>query len=212
MNVREPQQTNALQIVAAVLLLTLALLTGPSLTATARHGTAAGAGQGAATQAAKPASPAPSTPQDPSRPPGGRGFGPVPGPSSSRPDFFPWWKDAEIVKQVGLTPTQTANIDKLYERRLKQIQLQIDEFEKQNTELNRLIGDRTVKSEAIELQAQKMMTPKVLIDISRIKMLYEMSLVMTPEQNKKLQDVVQRLREQQRLRDPNSRGRGEPGR
>ena len=80
MNAREPQQTNALQIVAATLLLTLALLTGPSLTATARRGPAAGAEQGAAAQAAKPASPAPTTPQDPSRPPGGRGFGPVPGP------------------------------------------------------------------------------------------------------------------------------------
>lgn len=188
-----------------VALLTLvAVLSGPSVTAMTRRGPAAGFQQGAAPVQAPKSAQGPA-----SRPPEGRGFGPVPGPapSGSRPDFFPWWKDADIIKQIGLTGAQAASIDKLYERRLRQIQLQADEYAKQSAELDRMMSERAVKPEEIELQASKMLTPKVEIDKSRIKMLYEMSRVMSADQNKKLQDVVQRRREQQR-REQGDRGRG----
>jgi len=189
-------------VIAAVLLVLAAVLGGPSVTAMARRGAAGGQQPPVA-----PASQTPRPSASPSPPPDGRGFGPIPGPSGPRPEFSPWWKDADIVKQVGLTPAQVNSIDKLYERRLKQIQLQADEFAKQSAELDRMMSERLVKPEEIEFQAQKMLTPKAYIDISRFRMLYEMSKVMTVEQNKKLQDVVQHRREQQR-REQAERGRG----
>jgi Spy/CpxP family protein refolding chaperone len=148
----------------------------------------------------------------PAQPSSGRSMGPVPGPNStgpsasSRGDFSPWWKDAGIVRELGLTADQVGKIDRLYEKRRKAIQLQLDEFDKQKAELDRLIGERTVSPEVVELHTSKMMTPRIAIDTSRIRMLYEMSRVMTAEQNRKLQDIFhQRTRENGRGRNSSSR-------
>lgn len=111
-----------------------------------------------------------------------------------------------MVKEVGLTPEQVAKIDKIYERRNKQIATQIEEYNKQHDELERLIRERIVTPETVELQAQRMMPFRVAIDVSRIKMLYEMSRVMSAEQNDRLHAIFDRTGSDR------GRGRGNPPR
>ena len=209
MTVRKPTLPRARLLVTGAALLTLvAVLSGPSAVAMTRSSVSRFAlGVQAASQAAKPGTPqAPAQP--PTRPPEARGLGPVPGvgpsgPPSPRNDFSPWWKDAGFIRQLGLTAVQASSINKIYEKRLKQIQLQVDEYDKQKTELDRMSAERVAKADAIELQAWKMMTPKSFIEVSRIRMLYEMSMVMSREQNEKLKDLADRFYREQR-----DRGRG----
>ena len=111
-----------------------------------------------------------------------------------------------MVKEVGLTPDQVTKIDRIYERRNKQIATQIEEYNKQRDELDRMIRDRIVTPETVELQAQRMMPFRVVIDVSRFKMLYEMSRVMTAEQNEKFHAMVDRMGSDR------GRGRGNPPR
>jgi len=147
----------------------------------------------------QPPATAPSPSQTPSR--GGRGFGPVPGPlPTGQRDFSPWWKDGDVIKEIGLSVDQVNRIDRIYERRRKQIQLHVDELDKQATELNRMFSERSATPEQIELQAQKWMAPRMTIEPSRIRMLYEMSRVMTAEQNQKLQEIAHRRADQFRGR------------
>jgi Spy/CpxP family protein refolding chaperone len=160
-----------------------------------------------AAQAAPPQGGAPAQPVPGGQPGGGRRYGPVPGPVPTGPEreFSPWWKDAAIVKEIGLTADQAAKINKLYERRRAQIQLHVEELEKQTAELNRMLTERIVTPDMVELQAQRLMAPRMIIDTSRIRMLYEMSRVLTPEQNRKLREVFDRMRTQDR---DGGRGRG----
>lgn len=154
----------------------------------------------------KPTSPQPATTPPSQTPSGGRrgGFGPVPGPVPTGPrDFSPWWKDATIIKEVGLSADQVNRIDRIYEKRRRQIQLHVDELDKQTATLNTMFSERTVTPDVIELQAQKWMAPRMTIEPSRIRMLYEMSLVMTAEQNKRLQEFFHRMGDRNR-----DRGRG----
>jgi Spy/CpxP family protein refolding chaperone len=113
-----------------------------------------------------------------------------------------------MVKEVGLTPEQVSKIDKIYERRNKQIATQIEEYNKQHDELDRLVRERIVTPETVELQAQRMMPFRVAIDVSRIKMLYEMSRVMSTEQNDRFHAMFDRMGSD---RD-RGRGRGNPPR
>jgi Spy/CpxP family protein refolding chaperone len=108
--------------------------------------------------------------------------------------WYPWWKDAAIVKEIGLTQEQAAQIDRIYEQRAKQIAPYLEEYDKQNAELDRMFRERTVEPSVIQLQAAKLMTPRVEIDKSRYVMLYRMSKVLTSDQNAKLQAVFERNR------------------
>jgi len=108
-----------------------------------------------------------------------------------------------MVKEVGVTPDQINKIDKIYERRNKQIASQIEEYNKQHAELERIVSERVVPPETVELQAQRMMPFRVAIDVSRIKMLYEMSRVMTVEQNQKVHAIWERDRDRGRGRGGN---------
>jgi Spy/CpxP family protein refolding chaperone len=132
----------------------------------------------------------------------GRRYGPVPGPIPTGPDrdFSPWWKDTTIVKEIALTADQAGRINRLYEKRRSQIQLHVDELEKQTAELNKMLTERIVTPDVVELQAQRLMAPRMIIDTSRIKMLYEMSRVLTPDQNRKLREFFDRMRNQDRGR------------
>jgi Spy/CpxP family protein refolding chaperone len=134
---------------------------------------------------------------------GRQGFGQPPrnGPGGS--DFNPWWKDADVIKEIGLSPDQAAKIDRISAQRSKQIDPFLQEYIQQNAELDRIMRERTVDPSMIELQASKVLALKSKVDESRIVMLYKMNLVLTAEQAKKLQAIWERNHD---------RGRGRSGR
>lgn len=109
----------------------------------------------------------------------------------SRPRL-PYWKDPAIVKEIGLTPDQVRQIDKLWEDRAKEMTGRSDDLKKQDDELKRLIAERKVGADVIALQVDRVEAQRTLLSKSRTVMLYRMSLVMTAEQNKKLQAIFER--------------------
>lgn len=110
----------------------------------------------------------------------------------------PWWKDAGMAREVGLTPEQVAKFDRLYDRRQKEIKPKVDEYNKQKAELERMIRERTAKPDEIEVQARRLSYPWLDIDISRTRMLYEMSLVLSTDQYTKMRAMFERMDQERR--------------
>ena len=111
----------------------------------------------------------------------------------SRPRL-PWWKEPTIVKEIGLSPDQAKQIDKLWEDRAKEMMGRSDDLKKQDDELKRLIAERKVGADVIALQVDRVEAQRTILAKSRTVMLYRMSLVMSAEQNKKLQAIFERNR------------------
>ena len=138
-----------------------------------------------------------------------------PGPDSGRgvpgaPEPRAWWRDPEMCKELGLKPDQIARLDRLYEQRQKQIQPTVDEYKRLKADLDQMFHDRTAKPEDVEMQARRLTYPQMEVVVSRVRLLYEMSRVITPEQNQKLQAIFERERREQQDRD-RGRGRGPGG-
>jgi Spy/CpxP family protein refolding chaperone len=116
----------------------------------------------------------------------------------ARPDRVLWWQDEAIKKEIGLREDQVKRIDALYAKRARDLEPLELEFEKQRTELNRLMGDRAAGPAAIELQVARMEVPRAKMNESYFSMLYRMYLVLDVEQYKKLQLIFERQRDRGR--------------
>ncbi len=124
------------------------------------------------------------------------------------PEPRAWWRDPEMARELGLTPTQISKLNRLYEQRQKQIQPMVDEYKRLKTELDQMFRDRTAKPEDVEMQARRLTYPQMEVVVSRVRLLYDMSRVITPDQNQKLQAIFDRERREQQER---GRGRGPVG-
>ena len=106
----------------------------------------------------------------------------------------PWWKDPAIVKEIALKAEQAQQIDQLWHDRAKEMSGRWDDFRKQDAELRKMMAERKVGPDVIALQVDRVEAQRTLIEKSRTVMLYRMSLVMTPEQNKALEAIRERSR------------------
>jgi Spy/CpxP family protein refolding chaperone len=136
---------------------------------------------------------------------GGPGRGGPPGET-----VYAWWKDPQTVKDLGLTAVQVGKIDKLYEARRIKIAPKVEEYNKLKAELDRLFAGRTAKADEIEDQARRLSYPSQEIIVSRTRMLYEMSKVLTAEQNEKFGRIERERRERERGRGPGPGGNPAP--
>jgi len=138
-------------------------------------------------------------PQPSSQPvPAQSGTAASPGRGGPGQDVRPWWKDAGMAREVGLTPVQIAKIDRIFDQRQKQIKPKADEYTKIKADLDRMMRERTAKPEEVEEQARRLMYPRLDIDVSRWRMLYEMSLVMSVDQNTKMRAMFDRMDQERR--------------
>ena len=118
-----------------------------------------------------------------------------------------------MAKEVGLTRDQIAKIDKLYDQRQAQIKPKVDEYNRQLDELNRLTRERTAKPSEIEDQARRLSYPRIDVDVSRAKMLYEMTLVLNTDQYNRMRAMFARMDQEReasfkRYEQERARGRG----
>jgi Spy/CpxP family protein refolding chaperone len=143
--------------------------------------------------AAIPAAPAAPPSQQPT--PTGRDQGPA-GlmPRGQGRTEFLWWNDDAIKKELGLTSTQVARINDIYQKRLADVRPFADELTKQQAELDRMVADRKVDETVISLQAARVEAWRSPINQSRIVMLYRIYRVLTVKQNEQLRLVLERLR------------------
>jgi len=126
------------------------------------------------------------------------------------PEPRAWWRDAAMAREVGLKPSQISKIDHLYESRQKQIQPKLDEYKLLKSDLDQMFREGTVAPEVVEAKARRMTYPQMDIVVSRLRLLYEMSRVMSPEQNEKLRAIFDRERREQSDRGSRGPGRNLP--
>jgi Spy/CpxP family protein refolding chaperone len=124
---------------------------------------------------------------DPRRGPGG------PGPCGSGPggpgSLSQWWVSDDIKKELGLTPAQVAQEQKLWDDARPILSSLNDERVKQEKELDRLVDERKVDASVIALHLDYVEGPRTQGFKTRMVMLYRMSQVLTADQNKKLQEI-----------------------
>jgi Spy/CpxP family protein refolding chaperone len=112
----------------------------------------------------------------------------------------PWWKDPVVVKELRLTPDQSSRIDAIWKKRETDMHAASKEYERQREELNRLMAERKVGVDVIGVQHDRVEAQRTTLNKSRTIMIYQFSLVLTPEQNTALKAYFER----NRRRDPHS--------
>jgi len=104
----------------------------------------------------------------------------------TQPRRTAWWKNPEIMKEVGITPEQSKKIDDLFHKRLPEAMAQEREFKKQDDELNRLLRERTVGADVIAVQVDRVEAQRTSLNKTRTVMIYQMYQVLSAEQYAKL--------------------------
>lgn len=105
-----------------------------------------------------------------------------------------WWKNAEVMKEVGITAEQSKKIDDLFHNRLPDAMAREAELKKQDTILQRLLTERTVGTDVIGVQVDRVEASRTTLNKTRTIMIYEMHLVLSTEQYKKLVAYWERQR------------------
>lgn len=110
------------------------------------------------------------------------------------PSRWPWWRDEALQKEVGLTSRQVERIDAIYQQRSTELAPYLEEWRKQEAELNRMARERVVSVEVFAVQAARVDALWSKLNESRIVMLYRMSRELTDAQYKRLQEYRDRGR------------------
>jgi Spy/CpxP family protein refolding chaperone len=101
---------------------------------------------------------------------------------------FPWWNDERVVRELGLTPDQSARIDMVYRSSLPQLRQSKEELDRQEAELSRLIELRAEET-LVARQVEKVESVRASLNKIRTLMLLHMVQVLTPKQNVKFKEV-----------------------
>jgi Spy/CpxP family protein refolding chaperone len=105
-----------------------------------------------------------------------------------------WWKVPEVMKEIGLTPEQSKTIDALFQKRLPEAMARDTEYKKQQAILDKLLSERTVGSDVIGVQLDRVEALRTTQNKTRTIMFYEMHKVLSAEQYNKLVKYWERTR------------------
>ncbi len=135
-------------------------------------------------------------------PPGPGQFGGRGGPNG---EPYKWWKDEEIKKEIGLTDTKIAQIDAMWERRVRDMAPFVEAYTKDRDKLDEMIRAGVEDDSIVALQISRMETSYVKIDESKLLMYYRMYRRLDAGQYDKLKAYWAKQRAE---REARGRGRG----
>jgi len=122
-----------------------------------------------------------------------------------------WWSDTAIQKEIGLAPDVAKKIDEAWQAWVKRSKPVFDRYDQEQEVLAKLTRDAMVEPEQYRVQLGIVEGLRSMLNISRLEMVYRITKMLKPEQNKKLQDYFERqaaLRQQGGPgANPNGRGR-----
>ena len=175
-----PSPSRYARLVGCCALAALAVLaSGPGFAAARDEATGrlTAGGPGAAVAAFQPAGPGPQS--------SGRGG---PGPQG------PWWSDAAIKAEIGLTEEQSRRIKEIFEKREAEIKPLADMLGRESDRLDRMTRERTADELTYAVQVAKVESLYGRLRESRTMMIYRMFRELQPEQHQKLQEILARRR------------------
>lgn len=122
---------------------------------------------------------------------------PAPSPSPGRGGSpatlgWEWWNDADVQKELGLSADKVRNINDFYARRNADLRPIVQEFVTQSAELDRMTRAALVDESTYLLQVMRVESTRQRLNESRTVMLYRMYRQLTPDQHRKLQDLLDR--------------------
>jgi Spy/CpxP family protein refolding chaperone len=103
-----------------------------------------------------------------------------------------WWNDADVQKELGLAAEKIERINSFYARRNAELRPVVHEYQKQLAELDKLTRERLVDPETYLVQVLRVEAARSRLSESRTMLLYRMYRELTPEQHRKLQDMMDR--------------------
>jgi Spy/CpxP family protein refolding chaperone len=135
----------------------------------------------------------------------GRGSGPAnPGARVG----FEWWNDPGVRRDLKLSDEKAKKIDQIYQSRVRSAQPWADRWYAEREKLDRMTKERNATQEEYRLQVAQVEALRSRISETRLVMLYNMSLELSPDQFAKLQQIFDA-----RMRgNMGNNGRGENGR
>lgn len=102
--------------------------------------------------------------------------------------FGPWWKDPEIVQQIGLTDDQAQRIDKVFQDfRAKLVDLHSN-LQKQEEQLKPLVDADSPDDGAVMAQVDRVAQARVALERGNAAMMLAIRHVLSPDQWKKLRE------------------------
>ncbi len=122
------------------------------------------------------------------------------------PGHWEWWKDAEVQKQLALSPDKVKRIDGIYRSRSSNLQPTVDQYMRELATLDAMTRAASADEASYNLQVVQVEALRSEISRSRTVMLYRFFRELQPEQYAKLQDIFAQ-RAARMMRD-----RGNPGR
>jgi Spy/CpxP family protein refolding chaperone len=117
-----------------------------------------------------------------------------------------WWKRPRLAQEIGLTPDQQQQIEKIFVRsRTKLIDLRAD-LEKKQLTLQELMEDRTADRRDVEKRIESVENARAELQKARALMILDMKQVLKPDQWERLlrrrDEMMERRQElRERLRD-----------
>jgi Spy/CpxP family protein refolding chaperone len=120
--------------------------------------------------------------------------------ASQTPQPFYWWRSEQFKKDLGLTFDQVTRIDSIHQSTLPELRQEMDEFNRCDTKLSRLIETSTDEA-LLARQIDRVETARANLNKTRSLMLARMRLVLTADQRARFK-VLQEERQSQNRRPP----------
>ena len=117
---------------------------------------------------------------------------------------FEWWNDADIKKEIGLSEDKAKKISEYYESRNRQMQPWVEDWRRERAVLEKMTQERVTDETSYQIQLFRVEQLNAKLRETRAMMVYRMYLQLSPEQYKKLRELLDR-------RFNGRGGRGGPG-
>ena len=119
-----------------------------------------------------------------------------------------WWKNPRVTADLGLSPDQSTEIEKIFVRsRSKLIDLRAD-LEKKQLDLQVAMDDKTANRSAVEKKIEAVENARASLQKTRALMILDMKQVLKPDQWERLVQKQQERREQMQERRRNMQEEG----
>ena len=121
-----------------------------------------------------------------------------------------WWKNPNVAAELGLTPEQSTEIEKVFvHSRSKLIDLRAD-LEKKQLDLQVAMEDKTADRGSVEKKIESVENARAALQKTRALMILDMKQILKPEQWEKLVQMHQERRERMQDRRRMFREDGAP--
>jgi Spy/CpxP family protein refolding chaperone len=111
---------------------------------------------------------------------------------------FRWWKDETFVRQLALTPDQSARIEAVFQTAQPALRAQSRALSMLEDELSKLVQEARVEESEVDHFVGKVEAARADLAKTRTMMIYRIRRIMTLDQHVKLQALFEKREKERR--------------